>query len=265
MKLNEYINAKESLEYFKRNNIINDNWLNERFNKINEESLIDLYVTIGDPKYDIFQEYLYERLENSINVDINFIEKLTKNIIGIDSIIVINDYKLTIKHNSKFSIKNKMFVSLCNFFNYYIISNENNTLNLEAKKPQNCTALSFPYVIHITSKENYEKIKQNGLVPKFSSKLSNLKYLNDDYERPKHIYCFQHTISNTDLIQYSRLLGINNPVFLKIDTTQFKIDHKNTALRFYGDPSTIGYPAIFTEEPIKTKYIKEYELNSPGN
>lgn len=255
MELTNYILLKETVEYFKTHKIIDDAWLNNRFNKINEESLMDIYSTIGDPKYDVFQEYLYGRLGQSLKIDNEFIEKLTNNIIGIDHITVINEYKLMIKYNYKFSIKNKLFISFCNFFNYYILSIENNILNLEARKPKNCTGQSFPFVVHITSKDNYENIKKCGLVPKFSSKLSNLKYLNDDYKRPTHIYCFQHTISKEDLLQYSRLLRIDDPVFLKINTEKFKNEHKNTALKFFGDPSTIGYPAMFTEEPISSKYI----------
>ena len=113
-----YLNYKEKLklvEYYVNNNKLNDDIISEAFNfnvyfdNDNVESL----------KYDIFQTYLYERLKDSIKIDEKFVYELCKQFKGIKSIKVYNDYKLDIIYTEPFSIKNKLFVSFCNFFNYF--------------------------------------------------------------------------------------------------------------------------------------------------
>ena len=259
-----YLNYKEKLklvEYYINNNKLNDDIISEAFNfnvyfdNDNVESL----------KYDIFQTYLYERLKDSIKIDEKFVYELCKQFKGIKSIKVYNDYKLNIIYTEPFSIKNKLFVSFCNFFNYYIINDKqydsnNNILNLEARKPKDVTSMSLPYVYHITNKANLKNIMKRGLIPKFASKISNKT---NDYENPTHIYVFQCGINKQDLLTYSRLLGISNNelAIIKIDTNKFNTDH-NCKLKFYGDPSSIGFPAMFTEEPISPKYLTENNIEN---
>lgn len=253
---------KDIIQYFKDKQIVNDNWLMQLFENVNEYTDIRNYTTIGLPKYDVWQNYLYERLGDSFQIDDHALNIL-KSINGIQKVNIINAFRLNFIYNDNFSFENKIFKSFTNFYNYSIIRNKNNECDLEARKPIDCTRLSLPYVIHITTKNAYQKIKRQGLIPKIASKINKSK--NDDYEYPKHVYVMSNTINNVDLLMYANMLKrINNKydetVFLKIDTKKFMEDHNNTALRFYGDPSSLGSPAMFTEEPIPSKYISQYDI-----
>lgn len=254
---------KDIIQYFKEKKVINDIWLLNVFENVNGYHDINNYTTYGLPKYNIWQNYLYERLGDSLQIDNKFLTYLCKNIQGLEKIEIISDYRLSIKYNDKFSTKDKLFITFCNFFNYYImdIDENNNNLELEARKPNECTEKSLPFVYHITSKDKYEKILKHGLVPKFQSKLFRSNNYNFDYDNPTHIYVFQNTIDKINLQMYAYLLGYKNNdwVLLKIDTQKFKDKHNGTPLKFFGDPSTVGFPAMFTEEPISSIYIEKIE------
>ena len=61
------------------------------------------------------------------------------------------------------------------------------------------------------------------------------------------------------------MLGISNNelAIIKIDTNKFNTDHNhNCKLKFYGDPSSIGFPAMFTEESISPKYLSEIDIEN---
>lgn len=254
------------MQYFKETNKLNDDTIEQVF-KLNKS--FTNFDTVESIKYDIFQIYLYERLKDSIKIDEEFVIKLCKNFKGIKAINVYNDYRLNIIYDKPFSINNENFISFCNFFNYYIINDKEHTINnyrilsLEARKPKDITVLSLPCAYHITKRTKLDHILNTGLIPKYCSKISNKK---DDYQNPTHVYAFQHNISRKDLLMYSKLLGISNKelVVIKINTKKFAADHR-CPLKFYGDPSTEGFPAMFTEEPIPAKYltkinIKEIEI-----
>ena len=58
---------------------------------------------------------------------------------------------------------------------------------------------------------------------------------------------------------YTMIVSNNELAIIKIDTNKFNIDH-NCKLKFYGDPSSIGFPAMFTEEPISPNYLTEINV-----
>ena len=49
-------------------------------------------------------------------------------------------------------------------------------------------------------------------------------------------------------------------ILLEIDLEQFEKDH-NKKLKLYGDPAFNQKSAVFTLEPIPTKYIKEINIS----
>ena len=279
----------QSLEQFLRKEDQNDllkyyqiedinKWLFETYDEVTNISESQFYhnkfnfSTLDTPEYWFWQDKLYENLNHSVTINSNIFGKLFKQIKGIDEIIIDNDYSIGFKYNEDFSSTSKEFETLLNFANYFIRSKRNNgelpnPFFIEAKKPKELIDYKYKKAYHITNKYAYDKIKKYGLIPKSKSKLSDYEY---------RIYLWiPENLTKYDIESYGRISlrlykeSINNKhelydkidinkdlVLLEINLEQFENDHQKQ-LKLFGDPSYNKKSAVFTLEPIPTKYISK--------
>lgn len=268
---------------------INDinKWLFETYEEyVNNNEYIsedDFYKTKYDnwyldtPFYWYWQTKLYENLGTSLNTNSELFIKLLAKINGIKKLNVINDYTIEIYYNNNFDKNSKDFKSLLNFANYFIQTKEQNNIlpnpfNIEARKPKEID-YTDKYAYHITTKHAYNKIKKYGLTPKNKSYIVNYDqriYLWIEPIDKFVIKSFGHFIirlMRNNINKNHKLYNeINNNslddnlILLQIDLKQFEKDHK-TKLKLYGDPAFNQKSAVFTLEPIPTKYIKEINIS----
>ena len=276
--------TNDLLKYYDLNDLSNLNkWLFETYDEVENISETQFYhnkfnfISLDSPQYWFWQDQLYERLDSSVLISSNIFARLLKKIKGINEIIISNDYYLGIIYNNEFNEQSTEFKSLLNFGNYFIKSKRinNNLANpfyIEARIPKELINYPYQYAYHITNKYHYNKIKKYGLIPKSKSKLSNYDlriYLwvpnnlsRYDIEMYGHIslYLWKDSIHNNDKHDLYNKIDIQKDlVLLKIDLKSFNEDHKKQ-LRLFGDPSYNKKAAVFTQEPIPTKYIKEISL-----
>lgn len=95
------------------------------------------------------------------------------------------------------------------------------------------------YAYYVTTNFDYEKINKNGLIPK--SKLAIRTY-----DKPIYLWLSKDKID------------INDAVILRINLKEFEKDHRKR-MKLFGDPQTSNN-AVYTFEPIPTKYIEKIEL-----
>ena len=143
---------------------------------------------------------------------------------------------------------------------------------IEGRKPKELIDYRYKHAYHITNKYAYEKIKKYGLLPKSKSKLSN-------YEHRIYLW-IPENLTKFDIESYGRItlrlyndsIGNNvnhnlynkidiqqDLVILEIDLEKFEQDNQQQ-LKLFGDPSYNKKSAVFTEEPMPTKYIKQIKL-----
>ena len=281
LSLEKYLrkeNPENLLESYHIKNI--DKWLYETFDEVNNISEDQFYHNkfnfsiIDMPQYWFWQDKLYENLNTSITIDSNIFGNLFKDIKGITKVIIDNQYSIGFEYNDDFSEGSTEFNRLLNFGNYFIRSKKindklPNPFFIEARKPKELQEDRYKYLYHVTNKYAYEKIKKYGLLPKSKSKLSDYEY---------RIYLWiPKELTEYDLKSYGRLclrlwkdsinpkhelynkIDINSDiVILKIDLEQFEEDHQKQ-LKLFGDPSYNKESAMFTLEPIPTKYISKVE------
>lgn len=287
ISLEQYLRKEDKDELLKSYQINDiDKWLYESFDDVDNISEEQFYhnkfnfSTLDTPEYWFWQDYLYENLNTSLTIDSDLFSRLFKNIEGIVKVIIDNKYSIGFEYDSKFSEGSKEFQQLLNFANYFIKSKRingklPNPFFIEARKPKELIDYRYKKAYHITNKYAYEKIKKYGLLPKSKSKLSNYEY---------RIYLWiPENLSKFDIESYGRIslrlwnmsisnnskhdlygkIDINNDnVLLEIDLEKFEEDHAKQ-LKLFGDPAYNKKSAVFTLEPIPTKYIKEikYEEN----
>ena len=58
---------------------------------------------------------------------------------------------------------------------------------------------------------------------------------------------------------YHDKIDINDAVILRINLKEFEKDHRKR-MKLFGDPQNTTKAAVFTMEPIPTKYIEKIEL-----
>lgn len=232
---------------------------------------------LDTPFYWYWQDKLYESLGTSLKTNSKLFMKMLVNINGIEKITVINDFTIEVHYNNLFDKNSNEFQSFLNFTNYFIQSKKidnklPNPFNLEARKPININ-YNNKYAYHITTKYAYNKIKKYGLTPKNKSYIVNYDqriYLWIEPIDKFVIKSFGHFIirlMRNNINKNHKLYNeINNNslddnlILLQIDLEQFEKDHK-TKLKLYGDPAFNNKSAVFTLEPIQTKYIKEISFN----
>lgn len=233
---------------------------------INEQQFYDLKFNdnyVNTPQYWVWQELLYENL-NSIKTTSSMFYNLFKVVENIENVDIVNDYVVTLQVNDKFSINQKDFKQLLNFGNYFIQTQNDSKITIEARKPEEIKNYDFDYLYHVTTKYAYEKIKKYGLLPKDKTTLVN---------HCNRIYFYTH-YDKISMLQFGRLqvrlykmlvIGDNNKhnlfdinntdiTILKIDLKQFNKDH-NGNLKLFGDNANLDKFTVFTQEPIPTKYI----------
>ena len=259
-----------------------DKWLYETFDEVNNITEEQFYhnkfnFSIMDmPQYWFWQDHLYENLNTSITIDSNIFSKLFKQIKGITKVIVDNEYSIGFEYNDDFSEGSNEFIELMNFGNYFIRSKRidgklPNPFFIEARRPKELIDYRYKYAYHITNKYAYEKIKKYGLLPKSKSKLADYEYRiylfipknlsTKNIEMFGHInlILYDQSISNnTKHNLYNKIDIKNDLVLLKIDLEKFEEDHQKQ-LKLFGDPSYNKKSAVFTLEPIPTKYITKVE------
>lgn len=281
---------EDLLNYYDIDNV--DEWLFETYEEYlnNHEHISESqfyhnkfnFSVLDMPEFWFWQDKLYERLDTSITIDSTLFGNLFKRIRGIEEVIIDNEYSIGLRYNDEFSEGSYEFQQLLNFANYYIRSKRNgklpNPFFIEARKPKELIDYRYEKAYHITNKYAYEKIRKYGLVPKSKSKLSNYDYRNYNYR----VYLWiPEYLDRRDIISYGHLSLMlwdasikNNPkhhlynkidfneidikndiVVLEIDLKQFEEDHKKQ-LKLFGDPAYNKKSAVFTEEPIPTKYLQ---------
>lgn len=287
ISLEQYLrkeNKDELLKSYQINDI--DKWLYESFDEVDNISEEQFYhnkfnfSTLDTPEYWFWQDYLYENLNTSLTIDSYLFSRLFKNIKGIIKVIIDNKYSIGFEYDSKFSEGSKEFQQLLNFANYFIRSKRidgklPNPFFIEARKPKELIDYKYKKAYHITNKYAYDKIKKYGLLPKSKSKLANYEYriylwipenlTKFDIESYGRIFLrlWDMSISNNNKHDLYGKIDINNDnVLLEIDLEKFEEDHAKQ-LKLFGDPAYNKKSAVFTLEPIPTKYIKEikYEEN----
>lgn len=285
MKSLEYFLRKEDqnnlLEYYQIENI--DKWLFETFDESSNISESQFYhnkfnfSTLDTPEYWFWQENLYENLNYSISINSNIFGKLFKKIKGIDEVIIDNEYSIGLKYNEEFSETSNEFEQLLNFANYFIRSKYNkgklpNPFFIEARKPKEIIDYKYKKAYHITNKYAYEKIKKYGLIPKSKSKLSNYnyriylwipenltKYDIESYGRIS-LRLWEESINDNNKHDLYDKIDINKDlVLLEINLENFENDHQKQ-LKLFGDPTYNKKSAVFTLEPIPTKYISKIKI-----
>ncbi len=263
------------LEYYQIDDI--DKWLFETYDEVTNISESQFYhnkfnfSTLDTPEYWFWQDKLYENLNHSVTIDSNIFSKLIKQIKGIEEVIIDNEYSIGLKYNEEFSETSNEFEQLLNFANYFIRSKHNkklpNPFFIEARKPKELIDYKYKKAYHITNKYAYEKIKKYGLIPKSKSKLSDYEYriylwipenlTKYDIESYGRISLRLYKESMNDKhILYNKIDVNKDLILLEIDLEQFEKDHQKQ-LKLFGDPSYNKKSAVFTLEPIPTKYISK--------
>lgn len=284
ISLEQYL-RKENKDELLNSYQINDmnKWLYESFDEVVNISEEQFYhnkfnfSTLDTPEYWFWQDYLYENLNTSLTIDSDLFGALFKNIEGIVKVIIDNKYSIGFEYDSKFSEGSKEFQQLLNFANYFIRSKRidgklPNPFFIEARKPKELIDYRYKKAYHITNKYAYEKIKKYGLLPKSKSKLSNYEYriylwipenlTKFDIESYGRISLrlWDMSISNNSKHELYGKIDINNDnILLEIDLDKFEEDHAKQ-LKLFGDPAYNKKSAVFTLEPIPTKYIKEIKI-----
>lgn len=201
------------------------------------------------PYYSLWQSLIYERLGESFELTDKNIKTLTR-VEGIKSIKILNSkiakFIMTVD-SDKFN--ENEFSTLMNFYGYALDSKLDNSYTYDAVKPKEINN-NFKYVYHITHKSAYDKIKKFGLIPK-QKKHHNQDKHNLSY--PSRIYVWNPNVSKTEMLDFAHLSNRihgrdrNDIIILKIAVQPY--------MKFYGDPAYNSPKAMFTMEPIQTKYI----------
>lgn len=281
ISLEKYLRKEDQNQLLESYNIKDINkWLFETYDEINDNISEEQFYhnkfnfsLMDSPQYWFWQDKLYENLNTSITIDSNIFGKLFKQIKGINKVIIDNEYSIGFEYDENFSITSKEFEQLLNFGNYFIrskrINNElPNPFFIEARKPKELQEYRYKYLYHVTNTYAYKKIQKVGLIPKAKSKLSDYEY---------RIYLWTPDVNKYDLKSYGRLslrlweesinanhdlynkIDVNKDIIiLKIDLEKFEIDHQKQ-LKIFGDPSYNKESALFTLEPIPSKYILKVE------
>lgn len=281
ISLEKYLRKEDQNQLLESYNIKDINkWLFETYDEINDNISEEQFYhnkfnfsLMDSPQYWFWQDKLYENLNTSITIDSNIFGKLFKQIKGINKVIIDNEYSIGFEYDENFSITSKEFERLLNFGNYFIrskrINNElPNPFFIEARKPKELQEYRYKYLYHVTNTYAYKKIQKVGLIPKAKSKLSDYEY---------RIYLWTPDVNKYDLKSYGRLslrlweesinanhdlynkIDVNKDIIiLKIDLEKFEIDHQKQ-LKIFGDPSYNKESALFTLEPIPSKYILKVE------
>ena len=193
---------------------------------------------------------LFERLGESIKIKDKFLEKLCE-LNGITKIQFINEklYKLIIYYNNNLN-KNllNMLMNFCGYAND-ILNSDDNVLLYEAVHPEKIKH-KFKKYYHVTNINSYNKIKNQGLIPKQKHNYIFNKY---NLEYPKRIYLWEPTIPIDVIKLFARTNNIKNNeiVILEVMLPEY--------IPLYGDPAHNLNAACFVEEPIDKKYIKVFE------
>ncbi len=253
----DYCNDNNILSNF---NIAENNFYKSKFNSYSDK-----------PSYIYYQTYLYERLKDSLKTNNKFFITLLNNISGIENIEIINNYLLKIFYNDIFNIDNIDFLSLLNFGNYYIqfIDKDKQILQIEANKPKELKNYNYKKLYHVTNKYFYERIKKYGLIPNNKSNLvyhPDRIYLWSDYDEKllksfgrMNLLLYKKEIDNNKSHNLYNKININDDIIiLDIDIEKFNREHDANMI-LYGDPSYNSNSAIFTLEPIPTKYISSHK------
>lgn len=253
-----------------------ETWVNETYedyclnnnqditeNEFYHDKYINFQTTWDIPHYAIWQSIIYERLGESFKLTDKNINSI-KGFSGVLSLRIINNknYKFLIEVDNSFSEAD--FTSLMNFYNYAkdldkINRNGNRELTYEAVTPKEIK-YNDDFVYHVTHSSAYEKIMKYGLIPKNPSRHEKNKI---DIEYPSRIYCFSKDTPMDILTAFGQLNNsVHNRDLDDIIILKVNIVDKNSSLdnnhkiKFFGDPSYNINNAMFTLEPIETKYIE---------
>lgn len=259
-----------------------DKWLFETYDETNDISEDEFYMkkfnldVFDMPQYWFWQDHLYETLNTSVTVDSSVFAKLFNKVKGITKSYVQTPWSIGFEYNEDFSEQSTEFEQLLDFGNYFIKSKRDknyklpNPFFIEARRPKELQEYRFTKAWHVTNKYAYEKIKKQGLIPKSKSNLANYEYriylFVDDSISKYELYGFgsiNNRLYNLSTINNSKhsigKLTNDDIVILEIDLEKFERDHKKQ-IKLFGDPNFNKMSAVFTLEPIPTKYIKIAEI-----
>ena len=267
--LNTFWNIKDTNTwlfetYDESMNISEDEFYNRKYSS----NYIDL------PKYWYWQRKLYETINHSLKTTDPILLRLLKKLKNVKQYDIDGDI-INMYVNNEFDIKSEEFQTFLNFINYHI-SNKHIDNNIITIEPSITDEIDYnnEYAYHVTSKWNYEKIKKNGLIPKSKSSLANydlriylwlphndkiddnLKYSIKSYGRMMLRLYKMYNVN--DKHDYYDKIDINDAVILRINLKEFEKDHRKK-IKLFGDPQSSN-SAVYTFEPIPTKYIEKIEL-----
>lgn len=258
---NNVNNFRESLinvhsDFFKDKDY--DRWLLESFDEvddnIDEDKFYSLKYINGDvfyqfkPNYQSYSTALYERLKDSMEIN-DVIEKKILSFKGITNISYINKKKLAFIITVNKEFDKDEFTHYANFLGYAISREDNDEILYEATVPRRIKC-NDKYLYHVTDKSRLDKILRYGLIPK-----SN-KDENDGLRYPERVYLWRQDTKHIDMkMFYDIHFRNNNCVILKIDLQRMRKDGIDISL--FTDCAYNIPNAIFTLEPIRTKYISK--------
>ena len=124
-------------------------------------------------------------LKNTSN---KFFLKLLTNIDGVSDYEILNSFSIKISINDKFDINSEAFKSFLNFSNYQIANHLSNSIYLTGVKPK-VLEYKNEFAYHVTFLKNWNKIQNQGLIPKFKS---NMEYYDS------RIYLWIGDLNNDD-------------------------------------------------------------------
>lgn len=248
-------------------------WLFETYDEIQNISEYDFYnnkynsMYVDIPKYWFWQQELYETLSYSLHTTDKIFIKLLRSIKGVKNVKVDNEYIIEIHYDDEFNVKDDVFQSFLNFTNYFVQNISDGILTIQANVPEEINYDNI-YAYHVTSKWNYDKIQKYGLIPKTKSSITtydkriylwigniNIKHMQSYGRMMLRLYDMYNIGDNVKHELYNKI-DINDSVVLRINLKQFEQDHKEK-LKLFGDPAHTSESAVFTIEPIKTKYIEQ--------
>lgn len=252
----DYLLYNEFIDNFIKDDNITETKVNSFFSSI--------YIGQGEYiNYPIWQSHIYETLNNIIPTS-KLVDELKEkfksqikeiNIKNLDA--EFKQIEINTDNNENF-IKNKEFISLCNFACYEIINKDNFILLKPIRGKEVINQVhKLKYIYHITQKYIYDNmIKKHGIIPKAK-----------DGSQVERIY-FSTSNENKDKIEslaylkfrYVKMDG-NIPIFNNAKKgyvlLTINVDKLNPEIKFFEDSGAKGLSAVWTCE-----YIPPYAITN---
>lgn len=227
------------------------------------------------PHYGLYQNILYERLQDAIKITSSELKYIQRVIPGIIDVKVLNKKKLSLEIQYDDNFNETAFIKLMNFYGYTLNFSDiaNKTIIIEAAIPKRLHRIP-KFVYHVIDKKRFNTNKQIGILPRrkdMYNRLENQLY-KTILEYPERIYCWKGNTSMEEIETFIKLNkalkntpdtkkeNIYEPIILKIDVHEInKFRDKESQIRFYTDPAHTSPNAIFTMEVIPISAIIEID------